>query len=88
MFRRVREYLDKNTATMMYNALILPLFDYCNIVIGNGNSGILTRLQRLQNRGGRIILGWTRYSHSSDILRELKWLSIRERIVSYWHNDV
>ncbi len=36
---------------MMYDALILPLFDYCNIVIGNGKSGILTRLQRLQNRG-------------------------------------
>ncbi len=26
----------------MYNTLMLPMFDYCNVVVGNGNSGILT----------------------------------------------
>jgi hypothetical protein len=80
VFRRVRSYLDRKTAEMMYNALILPLFDYCDIVVGNGNYGIITRLQKLQNRGGRAILGWNRFTHSIDILNELKWLSIEERV--------
>ncbi len=29
---------------------------------------------------GHIMLGWNRYSHSLDILRELNWLSIAERV--------
>ncbi len=64
---------------MVYNTLILPLFEYCNVVVGHGKSAILTRPQRLQNRGC-IILGWNRYSDSLDIFRELKWLSIEERV--------
>ncbi len=67
--RRVRGYLDRRASSMMYNALILLVFDYCNVVVGNGKTGILTGLQRLQNRGRHIILGWNKYSHSSDILR-------------------
>ncbi len=81
VLRKVRDYLDRKTAHMLYNALVLPLFDYCDIVLGQGNSGILTRLQRLQNRGGRIILGWRRFTHTQDILNELKWLSVKERVM-------
>jgi hypothetical protein len=80
VLRRVRSYLDLRVATMMYNALILPVFDYCNIVVGKGSSSNLGRLQRLQNRGGRVLLQWNRYTHSIDILNALKWLSVEERV--------
>ena len=60
VLRRVRGYLDREISKMLYNTLILPIFDYCNIVIGNGNAGIVTRLQRLQNRAGHVILRWGR----------------------------
>ncbi len=79
VFRRVRGYSDRRVASMMYNTLILSLFDYNNAVVGNRKSGIPTRLQRLQNRGC-IILGWNRYSHRLDIIRELRWLSIVVRV--------
>ncbi len=65
---------------MVYNTLILPSFDYCNVVVGHGKSGILTGLQRLQDKDKHIIQGRNRYSHSLDIPRELKWLSIAERL--------
>ncbi len=39
---------------MMDNTLMLPLFDYWNVVVVNRKSGILTRLQRLQNRRGAL----------------------------------
>ncbi len=50
VFRRVRGYLDRRVSGMLYNALLLPFYDYCNVVVGNGKSGILTRPHRLQNR--------------------------------------
>ncbi len=53
---RVRRHLTLDTAKMLYNSLVLPLFDYCDMVIGNLNKTNLRRLQKLQNRGGRIIL--------------------------------
>ncbi len=36
ILRWVRDYLDLRVATMMYKALILPIFDYCNIIVGKG----------------------------------------------------
>ncbi len=56
VLRRVRRHLTLDTAKMLHNSLVLPLFDYCDMVIGNLNKTNLRRLQKLQNRGGRIIL--------------------------------
>ena len=48
VLRWVRDYLDLRVATMMYNTLILAIFDYCNIIVGKRSTNILSRLQRLQ----------------------------------------
>ena len=48
--------LDLWMAWKMYNALILPIFDYCNTIVSNRNTDILNKLQRLQNWGGRVLL--------------------------------
>ncbi len=43
VFKWVRDYLNKDVSTMMYNAFILPLCDNCNIVIGNGDTSVVSR---------------------------------------------
>ena len=55
--RRIRPYVRNDTLKSIYNALIQPLFDYCDIVWGNINEGLTDRLQKLQNRAARVIAG-------------------------------
>ncbi len=40
---------------------------YC-LSLKQGNTNILSTLQRLQNRSGRVLLQWRRCTHSNDIL--------------------
>jgi len=35
----------------MYNALVMPYFNYCGAVMGNINKGLADKLQKLQNTG-------------------------------------
>ena len=61
---------------MLYNSLVLPLFDYCDVVIDNLNTSYLNRLQRLQEHAVKIILGHMAHSvHDSKI----KWFNVKER---------
>ena len=52
---RVRSFVTKETAILVHNTLILPLFDYCDIAWSNLLQQDMDRLQRLQNRSARII---------------------------------
>ena len=63
----------------IYNALILPHFDYCDVVWGNINKGLADRIQKLQNRAARVITSSNYDIRSVDILKRLNWdnLSIR-----------
>ncbi len=79
MLRRVRRHLTLETANMLYNSLVLPLFDYCDVVTGNLNKTNLRRLQKLQNRGAHIILNADSRTHINDMMSDLKWLTIEQR---------
>ncbi len=41
---------------MLYNSIVLPLFDYGDVVYENCSAITLKRLQVLQNRGIRMLL--------------------------------
>ena len=58
---------------MIYNAVIKPLFDYCDVVWGNLNKTLTARLQKLQNRAARIITRKGYDVRSADIRKELRW---------------
>ena len=77
--RRVRPYVPLKTVKTIYNALILPHFDYCDVVWGNINKGLADRIQKLQNRAARVITSFNYDIRSVDILKRLNWdnLSIR-----------
>ncbi len=78
VFRRVRRHLTLDTAKMLYHSLVLLHFDYCDVVIGNLYKANLRRLQKLQNRGVRIILKADSRTHIND-MSDLKWLTIEQR---------
>ena len=73
---RVRSFVTKEAATLVHNALILPLFDYCDIAWSNLLQQEIDQLQRLQNRSARII---TRCSCSSEAIEQLHWPTLSSR---------
>ncbi len=77
---RVKFNLPKETLFMLYNSIVLPLFDYGDVVYGNYSAITLKRLQVLQNRGTRMLLDCDYRTHSVNMLSELKWLNIKDRL--------
>jgi hypothetical protein len=65
---------------MLYNTLVLPHIDYCSTVWGCTSQNNIMRIQRLQNRAMRPVLRKGPCTHIEDMLHELKWLGVKQRI--------
>ena len=57
----------------MYNALVMPYFNYCGAVWGNINKGLADKLQKMQNRAARILTFSNYDVRASVLLDELGW---------------
>lgn len=79
--KRNRTYLTTKSAIQIYDALILPHFDYCSQVWDGLYDNLSSQLQKLQNRAARAITKSTYETRSKDLLEKLKWstLDIRRK---------
>ena len=77
--RRLKPLLPRSTLILIYNSLILPLFNYGSFVWDNLGKGLGQKLQRLQNRPARIITESDYNVRSSDILTLLNWPNLETR---------
>ena len=80
VLRRVRGYLDQATALMLFNALVLPIADYCDTVYGNCSKTLQSKIDRLLCKGGRIVLNVPFDTPSRTVIDDLKWLTFTERL--------
>ena len=71
--RQICRYVPQETLISIYNALIKPLFDYCDAVWGNLNWTLKARLRKLQNRADRIIIRKGYEERSLNIRKQLGW---------------
>ena len=71
--RQIKSFVPQKAQITIYNALILPLFDYCDQIWENTSKGNLDCFQRLQNRAARVITKSECEIRSRDILNNLKW---------------
>ena len=69
---RIRSLVPHQTLLRMYEALVVPNFDYCSEVWGCMGIGLCHRLHRLQKRAGRIITFGDYNTRSADILQDLE----------------
>lgn len=76
----VRKYLTKEACNHAVRSLVLSRLDYGNSLLANANSGDLKRLQKIQNRAARLVLGARRRESSAPLLSQLHWLPIKQRI--------
>jgi len=56
ILKRIMHCLTLPSAQTVYKTTIQPIFDYCGVVWDSCSEASSLRLQRLQNRAGRIIL--------------------------------
>ena len=54
---KVRRFMNKNTALKIYKTMMLPYYDYADVIFHNANNADLSKLQRLQNRALKTCLG-------------------------------
>ena len=78
--KKLKEFVDRDTLVLVYNALIQPHFDYCCEVWDELGKGLGERLQKLQNRVARVIMNF-KNEHGQSILARtaLRWTSLEER---------
>ena len=72
----MNEYISK----LVYSAVALPNFDSGDVVYGSAYSYLIDRLQKLQNRAGRLILHINRDFHipNSEIHNAPNWESLHD----------
>jgi len=61
-------------------SLILSRIDYCNAVLHGAPSGIIHKLQRVENNVARIVHEAPRRSLAYPLLKKLHWLPVEQRI--------
>ncbi len=85
VLKSVRSYLTEDLTTKLHNAIVLPLFDYYNTIYGTTDHLALSTLQQLQNRGSKTILRVPKDTPTQIVLKDLKWLPLTKRIITYTH---
>ena len=56
MLTKIRRYLNNKSMLCIYKSMVLPYFDYTDVVVSNASAFLLGKLQSLQKRCMRICL--------------------------------
>ena len=79
MLQTVKPYLDRNTLQIIYNAIVSSHLNYCDIVWDNCGVTLSNKLQKIQNRGARIINDTPWHSSGRENLTRLNWQSLENK---------
>ena len=80
IIRRIKDLLPFKARLLFYNGLVLPLFDYADIVWDEkSNTTLMKSVQLLQNKAAKIILDKPLYSSYSEALVTLNWITLERR---------
>ena len=72
--------MDKKTAQVVVQTLVLSRIDYCNALMMGSAEYQINKLQRIQNMACRVICNVRKYDSITDHLKDLHWLQVREQI--------
>ncbi|PIK60387.1 hypothetical protein BSL78_02685 [Apostichopus japonicus] len=77
---KIRRCLDQQTAETLVHAFVSSRVDNCNSLLYGLPDQQVNKLQRIQNSAARLITRTKRSEHITPILRDLHWLSVKQRI--------
>ena len=84
IMRRIKTFVTQSVMQSIYNSLILPYFDYCNMVWENTAKYNLQKIQKMQNRAARILTGSSYDVSTTDLMRQLKWQTLEVCFVNIY----
>ena len=70
LLSKMKGYLNDDTSLNIYKSMLLPYFDYADVIYDKAGANLLKKLQTLQNKGLRLCLGRER-RFSSDAIHKL-----------------
>jgi hypothetical protein len=71
--KRLRSFVSLEKLHVIYQVLIQPHFDYCNVVWGNCGKPLSNKLQKLQNRAMRVLTFSNFDADANSLLEKLGW---------------
>ena len=78
---RFRYFLPFEILLNVYSSLVLPHFDYCNVVWGNCFKNLSSKLQKPLNRAARVLTFFNYDCNTSELFQ--KWSKlVHQRVVS------
>ena len=77
---KVRHLMDRKTAQVAVQTLVLSRIDYCNVLMIGSTEYQINKLQRIQNMACRVVCSIRKYESILDHLKDLHWLRVREHI--------
>ena len=77
--RRIEPFVPLCTFVTLYNSLVQLYFDYCSPLWDTCGKKLKDKLQKIQNRAGRVITGSSYDITSVDVLDNLKWKNLQAR---------
>lgn len=78
---RIRNILTRDATEKLIHAFITSRLDNCNSLLVNVPSSIIKQLQRVQNAAARVVVRKTKRDSISEILHQLHWLPVQQRII-------
>jgi len=72
--------MQQDARAEFYYIVLLLYLDYCNALFSGVTDTLLRRLQSVQNAAARLVTGTRRRDHITPVLRQLHWLSVRQRV--------
>ncbi|MCU7801208.1 MAG: reverse transcriptase family protein, partial [gamma proteobacterium symbiont of Lucinoma myriamae] len=79
LLSQIKNYLPLKHRVLFYNAYIKPHLEYCSIIWGNSSGSNINRLNKLQRRACKIILG-NSYTNLVEARNHLNILSFEESL--------
>ena len=78
--KSIRRYLTQEACETLVLSLVVSHLDYSNSVLIGCPEVLIAKYQRVQNMCAKLVLSRSRYSSSTQALKDLHWLPIRLRI--------
>ncbi len=79
ILRSLRNVVPIDSLTHMYNAIVLPQFNYADIILESASAASKFKLQSLQTRAARLITGSDPRISRNPMYKSLSWLSLHHR---------
>ena len=81
--------MNKKARLQVMNGLIMSKLVYLINIWGNTSENLITKVQVVQNKAGRIITGYNRFTRQSKILKDCNWLNMRDiteyhSLIGFW----